>query len=90
MLVSWSGNLWSKGDNSNLNQRSHQDAAQYIILNIILIIKNVFFLSIDFGLSNTYNKDELMKTRCGSLEYAAPELFDPTEKYGPEVDVWSM
>ena len=49
-----------------------------------------FFLSIDFGLSNTYNKDELMKTRCGSLEYAAPELFDPTEKYGPEVDVWSM
>uniref|UniRef100_K1QGS6 Protein kinase kin1 n=1 Tax=Magallana gigas TaxID=29159 RepID=K1QGS6_MAGGI len=45
---------------------------------------------LNFGLSNTYNKDELMRTRCGSLEYAAPELFNPSEKYGPEVDVWAV
>ena len=29
----------------------------------------------DFGLSITFTKDELMKTHCGSPEYAAPELF---------------
>lgn len=44
----------------------------------------------DFGLSVTFSKDELMKTHCGSPEYAAPELFANREKYGPEIDVWSL
>lgn len=29
---------------------------------------------IDFGLSNTYREDELLKTACGSPCYAAPEV----------------
>ncbi|KAK3710673.1 hypothetical protein RRG08_009710 [Elysia crispata] len=45
---------------------------------------------IDFGLSNTFSKDELMKTHCGSPEYAAPELFTAGEKYGLEIDIWSL
>ncbi|KAL4236933.1 Serine/threonine-protein kinase [Mactra antiquata] len=45
---------------------------------------------IDFGLSNTFSRNELMKTHCGSLEYAAPELIATTDKYGPEVDIWSL
>lgn len=30
---------------------------------------------VDFGLSNTYKKNELLKTACGSPCYAAPEVF---------------
>jgi len=30
---------------------------------------------IDFGLSNTYKDDELLKTACGSPCYAAPEMI---------------
>lgn len=29
---------------------------------------------VDFGLSNTYKKNELLKTACGSPCYAAPEV----------------
>ena len=29
---------------------------------------------VDFGLSNTYNENELLKTACGSPCYAAPEV----------------
>ena len=29
---------------------------------------------VDFGLSNTYAKNELLKTACGSPCYAAPEV----------------
>ena len=48
------------------------------------------FSLLDFGLSNTYGQGELMKTHCGSLEYAAPELIATSDRYGPEVDIWSM
>jgi 5'-AMP-activated protein kinase catalytic alpha subunit len=30
---------------------------------------------VDFGLSNTYKKNELLKTACGSPCYAAPEVY---------------
>lgn len=30
---------------------------------------------VDFGLSNTYKKGELLKTACGSPCYAAPEMI---------------
>ncbi|XP_048760565.2 hormonally up-regulated neu tumor-associated kinase homolog isoform X1 [Ostrea edulis] len=66
---------------------SHRDLKME---NIMLDEKRKNIKIVDFGLSNTYNKDELMKTRCGSLEYAAPELFHPSDKYGPEVDVWAL
>ncbi|WAR23171.1 KIN1-like protein [Mya arenaria] len=45
---------------------------------------------IDFGLSNTFSAKELMKTHCGSLEYAAPELIATNDLYGPEIDIWSL
>lgn len=31
---------------------------------------------VDFGLSNTYKKNELLKTACGSPCYAAPEVLN--------------
>jgi serine/threonine protein kinase len=45
---------------------------------------------IDFGLSSFWYRGKLMKTYCGSLEYAAPELFSRDAHYGPPVDIWSL
>ncbi|XP_063396452.1 uncharacterized protein LOC134681014 isoform X2 [Mytilus trossulus] len=58
--------------------------------NIMLDEKKRNIKLVDFGLSNTFTRDELMKTHCGSLEYAAPELFEMSEKYGPEIDIWAL
>ena len=53
---------------------------------------------VDFGLSNTYKENELLKTACGSPCYAAPEVLyykhilidDCWLKYtGIKVDIWS-
>jgi len=44
----------------------------------------------DFGLSNIYSADEPLRTRCGSPEYAAPELYIVGRTYGPEIDIWSL
>ena len=51
-----------------------------------------FFLnfSADFGLSNICEGDNLLRTQCGSPEYAAPELFRRGCRYGTEVDLWSL
>ena len=43
----------------------------------------------DFGLSNTYKKDEMLKTACGSPCYAAPEMIASKKYHGLEVDIWS-
>lgn len=45
---------------------------------------------VDFGLSNICRGDDLLKTQCGSPEYAAPELFKRGCRYGTEVDLWSL
>lgn len=45
---------------------------------------------IDFGLSNLFRRDNLLKTFCGSLYFAAPELLNALPYVGPEVDVWSF
>ncbi|XP_046858781.1 5'-AMP-activated serine/threonine-protein kinase catalytic subunit alpha-like [Xenia sp. Carnegie-2017] len=49
-----------------------------------------FIKLIDFGFSNIFSKDDFLSTRCGSPEYAAPELFSRDSKYTTEVDVWSL
>jgi 5'-AMP-activated protein kinase, catalytic alpha subunit len=44
---------------------------------------------VDFGLSNTYKKGELLKTACGSPCYAAPEMIAGKKYHGTNVDIWS-
>jgi 5'-AMP-activated protein kinase, catalytic alpha subunit len=44
---------------------------------------------VDFGLSNTFKPDQLLKTACGSPCYAAPEMIAGNEYHGSKVDVWS-
>ncbi|CAF0998125.1 unnamed protein product, partial [Didymodactylos carnosus] len=43
----------------------------------------------DFGLSNMMKDGELLKTSCGSPNYAAPEVVSGELYAGPEVDIWS-
>ena len=45
---------------------------------------------IDFGLSNRYNEGTLLRTFCGSPQYASPELVRRRAYVGPEVDCWSL
>ena len=56
----------------------------------ILISKSGDIKIIDFGLSNLYSPRSLLKTFCGSLYFAAPELLQARQYTGPEVDVWSF
>lgn len=56
----------------------------------ILISKSGDIKIIDFGLSNLYSPRSLLKTFCGSLYFAAPELLNARAYTGPEVDVWSF
>lgn len=44
---------------------------------------------VDFGLSNTYRPEELLKTACGSPCYAAPEMIGGKSYNGLLVDIWS-
>ena len=43
----------------------------------------------DFGLSNLYNKNQLLLTACGSPCYAAPEMINGKAYKGVLVDIWS-
>lgn len=56
----------------------------------ILISKEGNIKIIDFGLSNLFSPKSLLKTFCGSLYFAAPELLQAKAYQGPEVDIWSF
>lgn len=56
----------------------------------ILISKNGDIKIIDFGLSNLFSPRSHLKTFCGSLYFAAPELLNAKAYTGPEVDIWSF
>ncbi|KAJ9566795.1 hypothetical protein OSB04_002761 [Centaurea solstitialis] len=43
----------------------------------------------DFGLANLMRDGYLLKTSCGSPNYASPEVISGSLYAGPEVDVWS-
>ncbi|XP_038211386.1 serine/threonine-protein kinase MARK2-like [Zerene cesonia] len=58
--------------------------------NIMLDSTKQFIKIVDFGLSNVWCAGGALRTPCGSLEYAAPELFVDGRRYGPEVDLWSI
>ncbi|KAL0820095.1 hypothetical protein ABMA28_006040 [Loxostege sticticalis] len=58
--------------------------------NIMLDTSKQFIKIVDFGLSNVWSAGGALRTPCGSLEYAAPELFVDGRRYGPEVDLWSI
>ena len=44
---------------------------------------------VDFGLSNIYPNNELLRTACGSPCYAAPEMINGEAYLGLRVDIWS-
>ena len=56
----------------------------------ILISKTGDIKIIDFGLSNLFSPRNHLKTFCGSLYFAAPELLQARQYTGPEVDLWSF
>jgi serine/threonine protein kinase len=43
---------------------------------------------IDFGFATYYNSLQKIETKCGSLGYAAPEIFNNLG-YSPKVDLFS-
>lgn len=43
----------------------------------------------DFGLANIMRDGHLLKTCCGSPNYASPEIVSESLYAGPEVDIWS-
>lgn len=55
----------------------------------LLLDHNMNIKLVDFGLSNTFPKDELLKTACGSPCYAAPEMIAGELYSGSRVDIWS-
>ena len=56
--------------------------------NLLLDNKNNIKI-VDFGLSNSYPKNELLTTACGSPCYAAPEMINGERYYGLKADIWS-
>ncbi len=70
----------------------HQNSIAHRDLKIenMLVDLNGNIKILDFGLSNFYKEDETLKTFCGSLYFAAPELLMGRAYVGPEVDVWAL
>ncbi|XP_055051312.2 serine/threonine-protein kinase SIK3 homolog isoform X1 [Misgurnus anguillicaudatus] len=56
----------------------------------LLLDHNLNIKIADFGFSNLFSREQLLKTWCGSPPYAAPELFEGKEYDGPKVDIWSL
>ena len=57
--------------------------------NILLTNNNTILKIIDFGLSNLYQDNELLRTSCGSPCYAPPEMIKEEKYNGMESDIWS-
>jgi 5'-AMP-activated protein kinase catalytic alpha subunit len=55
----------------------------------LLLNHNKQIKIVDFGLSNTYQTGETLKTACGSPCYAAPEMIAGKRYFGSNVDIWS-
>jgi 5'-AMP-activated protein kinase catalytic alpha subunit len=55
----------------------------------LLTNDNQILKIIDFGLSNTYKKGQLLKTGCGSPCYVPPEMIKEEGYNGALADIWS-
>ena len=55
----------------------------------LLLDNNNNIKIVDFGLSNSYPKNQLLTTACGSPCYAAPEMINGEKYYGLKTDIWS-
>eukprot|EP00795_Rhopilema_esculentum_P016957 gene16957-8455_t len=56
----------------------------------LLLDENMNLKIADFGFGNFFKDNEHLKSWCGSPPYAAPEIFEGKEYFGPEVDLWSL
>lgn len=45
-------------------------------------------LLLDFGFGNYFSEEEQLTTWCGSPPYAAPEVFEGKQYFGPHIDIW--
>jgi serine/threonine protein kinase len=66
------------------------------ICHLDLKLDNVFFdkqfnVKIgDFGAACYFDKSTRLTRRCGTLQYYAPERFDPQGYFGDQVDCWAL
>ena len=67
------------------NNVTHRD----LKLENIIVDKNLKIKIVDFGLSNIYKNNELLKSQCGSLCFAAPEMISGKKYNGLNADIWS-
>lgn len=70
---------------AHLNLVAHRDLKP----ENVLLDKNKRVKIADFGLSNVMRDGKLLRTNCGSLNYAAPEIIGKRYYEGTSVDVWS-
>ena len=68
------------------NKVAHRDLKPE---NIVINTDNLNIKIVDFGLSNTYKNDELLRSQCGSLCFAAPEMISGKKYNGLSADIWS-
>ncbi|OCT83404.1 NUAK family SNF1-like kinase 1 [Xenopus laevis] len=61
-----------------------------IKLENILLDENLNVKLADFGLSNHFQKNQVLETYCGSPLYASPEIVKGLPYQGPEVDCWAL
>ena len=54
----------------------------------VLIDSSRLIKIVDFGLSNIMKDGKLLKTACGSPNYAAPEIVGERKYEGTSVDIW--
>ena len=54
----------------------------------LLLTENKILKIIDFGLSHPFDGSFLLKTKCGSPSYAAPEIITNSEYDGFKTDIW--
>jgi 5'-AMP-activated protein kinase catalytic alpha subunit len=67
------------------NRITHRDLKPE---NILMDSNNLVKIG-DFGLSNLMKDGKLLKTACGSLNYAAPEIVSERKYEGTSIDIWS-